>query len=74
MMVAEKIQEYVRQLSPPLQAEVLDFVEYLLSRVERDLARAESAEWSDVSLASAMRGMERENTPVYTLADVKARW
>jgi len=74
MMVPEKIQEYVQQLSPPLQAEVLDFVRHLISRRERDVARAQSAVWSDEPLASAMRGMEQEDPPVYTLADVKARW
>jgi hypothetical protein len=66
MTVAEKIQQYVDRLPAPFQAEVLDFVEYLLSRSER----RESNGWSQLSLALAMRAMEGEDTP-YTPADLK---
>ena len=45
--------------------EVLDFVEFIKSR-----SREENAVWSELSLASAMRGMEREES-LYTLKDVK---
>ena len=72
MMILEKIQQYVQRLPAPLQSEVLDFVEYLLSKAERDIPRRESEAWSDLSLVSAMRGMENEKTPSYTAADVKA--
>lgn len=74
MIIIEKIQEYVKRLPPPLQSEVLDFVEYLLSKSERGIPRRESEAWSDLSLASAMRGMENEETPSYTVADVKAHF
>ena len=64
----------VAQTDPPhcLQSEVLDFIEYLLSKAERDISRRESEVWSDLSLTSAMRGMEKEETPLYTVADLKA--
>jgi len=69
MRVAEQVQEYVAKLPQPLQAEVLDFAEYLLSKVERE--GEEEANWLALSLASAMRGMEDEDGPVYTMADLK---
>ena len=72
MIITEKIQEYVQRLPAPLQSEVLDFIEYLLSKAERDIPRRESESWSDLSLTSAMRGMENEETPSYTVADLKA--
>ncbi len=67
MTITEKIQQYIQRLPGPVQAEVLDFVEYLLAKTER----REEREWSDLSLASAMRGMEDEDTLAYTTADLK---
>jgi len=63
MVIVERIQ----RLSPPFQTEVLDFVEYLLTKAERE----ERTEWSDLSLAYAMRGMKDEEIPTYTIADLK---
>ncbi len=70
MALVDKIQHYVQRLPAPFQAEVLDFVEFLLSKSE---AR-EATDWSGLSLASAMRGMEDEATQFYTLADVKVNF
>ncbi len=69
MRVAEQVQQYVAKLPQPLQAEVLDFAEYLLSKVERE--SEEETNWSVLSLTTAMRGMENEASPVYTTADLK---
>jgi len=69
MGVTEKIQQYIQKLPQPLQAEVLDFAEYLLSKVERETE--EEMDWSALSLMSAMRGMEDELTPSYSLSDLK---
>lgn len=71
MIITQQIQESVQRLPAPLQSQVLDFVEYLLSKAERDIPRRESKAWSDVSLTSAMRWMENEETPSYTIADLK---
>ena len=71
MVLAEKIQRYVERLPASFQAEVLDFVEYLLAKAERETLRHEERAWSELSLASAMRGMEDEDTPIYTTADLK---
>lgn len=66
MTLSERIYQKVDRLPFSFQAEVLDFVEYLFSR----LARQESEEWNAFSLASAMSGMEDEE-PIYTLEDIK---
>ena len=71
MIVTDKIQEYVQRLPAPLQSEVLDFIEYLLSKAGRDIPRRESESWSDSSLSSTLRGMENEENPSYTVADLK---
>ena len=71
MLVAEKIHKNVQRLPEIFQAEVLDFVEYLLTKSERDAIRQDELEWSDFSLGSAMRGMEEEDTPLYTIDDLK---
>jgi len=71
MQVTEKIQQDVQKLPEIFQVEVLDFVEYLLSKSERETLRQDEHEWSTFSLASAMRGMEDETTPTYTTADLK---
>ena len=71
MQVIEKIQENVQKLPEPFQAEVLDFVEYLLAKSEREALHQEAINWSDFSLAAAMAGMENEETSTYTLKDLK---
>jgi len=66
MMIEEKISESVRKLPPSLQQELLDFVDFLLTKAER----RETWQWNDFSITSAMRGTEDEE-PLYTLDDVK---
>ena len=65
-MMEQKIFDSIRKLPPSLQEELLDFVNFLLTKAERQEAR----QWSMHSLASAMRGMESEE-PLYTLDDLK---
>ncbi len=50
---------------------VLDFVEYLLLKIERGDTYRDTLAWSDLSLSLAMRGMEDEDTPDYSIADLK---
>ena len=66
MSLADKIINNVRSLPESKQIEVLDFIEYL--RVKAD--RQEYTGWSDFSLSSAMRGMGNEESP-YSLNDLK---
>ena len=65
-MGVDRLQERIKLLPPSLQEEVLDFVEYLLAKTER-----EREEWMSFSLQSAMRGMEDEEIPEYSLEDLK---
>lgn len=71
MAVAERIREHVQKLPERLQTEVLDFVEFLLLKVEREYAPQDELGWTTFSLTMAMRGMEDEDTPIYTTADLK---
>jgi hypothetical protein len=71
MAVTDKIQQYMRRLPAASQAEVLDFVEYLLNKAEREAVRQEERDWASLSLTSAMHGMEDEDAPTYTTSDLK---
>lgn len=70
MKVKEKIVEYVARLPESAQAEVLDFVEHLLTKEERESV-LDDCEWKDASLALAMRGMEDEEELAYSKDDIK---
>jgi len=72
MTITESIQQHVQMLPDALQQEVLDFVEFLLfKRKQETILEEDEIEWSNFSLASAMRGMENEDTPIYTTDDLK---
>lgn len=71
MTITEKIQAGVQKLPTAYQAEVLDFVEYLLTKATRGAPEPEESLWSDLSLTFAMRGIEDEDSPQYTKADLK---
>lgn len=71
MVITERIQQCVQRLPASFQVEVLDFVEYLLAKAEREAVRQEEKDWSDLSLSFAMCGMEDEDTPMYTTDDLK---
>jgi hypothetical protein len=70
MSTAEKLQVQIEKLPESLQAEVLDFVEYLLTKTMRD----NDDDWSSLSLATAMRGMEDEETSLYAISDLKTKF
>jgi hypothetical protein len=74
MVVTERIQQHVQKLPPALQAEVLDFVEYLLLKLGRETSQKDELAWSNLSLTLAMRGMEDEDVPAYTTADLKVEF
>jgi hypothetical protein len=64
MSLEEKIIRNIQELSESKKAEVLDFVEYLRSKTEE-------RSWSEFSLTSAMRDMENEEMPPYSMQDIK---
>lgn len=66
MAVLERIQKKVNLLPEPTQYQVLDFVDYLLSR-----SRQEDMLWSKLSLRWALRGMEDEEWPEYSTQDIE---
>ena len=66
MNLSEKILTTVASLPESKQVEVLDFVEYLKLKMEKE----ESDNWDSFSIASAMRGMENEDSN-YSVADLK---
>ncbi len=68
MVLSEKIQEYIQKLPSSFQEELFDYLEFLLAKAER-----EDKEWSRLSLASAMCGMEDE-PEIYTVADLKVKY
>jgi len=74
MAVTERIQQHVQKLPPALQAEVLDFVEYLLLKLGRETSQKDELAWSNLSLTLAIRGMEDEDMPAYTTADLKVEF
>ena len=72
MAVAEKIYEHLQKLPESVQAEVLDFVAYLEAKaVDRQSADRELSSQSEVAIALAMRGLEDEASPEYSLDDLK---
>jgi len=70
MTTAQAIVEQLLSLPEDAQAEVLDFIEFLKTRKAGEGEKHEDAEWGKLSLASAMRGMEDEESP-YTVDDLK---
>jgi hypothetical protein len=71
MSVSERIYEEVTKLPEPLQAEVLNFVQYLAAQVNREIPDTEELSYSAASLSMAMRGMEGEDTPAYSIEDLQ---
>jgi hypothetical protein len=63
MSLTEKIIENVNVLPVSKQLEILDFVEYLRAKTEKE-------EWKDFSLSTAMKGMEDEKVS-YSTEDLK---
>ena len=66
MNLSEKILKTVASLPISKQLEVLDFVEYLKIKTEKE----ESSNWNSFSITSAMRGMENEESN-YSITDLK---
>jgi len=71
MRVSERIYEEVKKLPEPLQAEVLDFVQYVASRMQRESTSDNELTAASLSLSLAMRGMEDEETPSYFPQDLR---
>ena len=74
-----QLSERIQALPPDKQAEVFDFVDFLISRhaaaKQQEIADGEwtRAEFSAMAMSQAMRGMEDE-PPLYTRDDLKECW
>ena len=74
MSLPENIIKHIQNLPESFQAEVLDFVEYLESKINKGKKyEGEETDWSKLSLSFAMRDMEEEDSP-YSLSDLKERY
>jgi len=67
--VAERITQGIQTLPESAQAEVLDFTEFLKKKTRAE----ENADWSAMSLARAMPGIETE-LGLYSTDDVKKKF
>lgn len=74
MAVTEQINYKLQKLPTLYQQEVLHFVEFLSQKAMRGETETEEKVWSDFSLIQAMRGLEDDDTPEYTEADLKVKW
>lgn len=71
MKTIERINQRIKALPEKSQKEVLHFVEFLLSKtgkIENDLS---FSDWNEFSLNSAMKGLEKDDLPIYNENDVK---
>lgn len=64
MLPSEKIQKTLEDLPASYQAEVLSFLEYLKTKADRDAFCQECRDRSNLSLYSAMREIEHEESSV----------
>ena len=71
MHVIEKIKKDVKKLPEKLQLEVLDYIQYLINKTDMSEQQSEKNEWTRFSLENAMRGMEDENSSIYSMDDLK---
>ena len=74
MVVSEKINEKVVKLPISIQLEVLDFVEFVSQKAENQTDVEENKQWMEFSLSQAMKGLEDEDLPEYTEADLTEKW
>ncbi len=68
MSIPKNIVDSIRALPKSKQIEIFDFVEYLKQKAEQ-AEKEEDITWSNLSIASAMRGMETEE-PLYSIGDL----
>lgn len=74
MSTIDKIHRQAQRLPEPQQKEILDFIEFLLSKTNGQDSRQTDLEWSRSSIAAAMHGIDDESSLLYNEADLKERW
>ena len=74
MPTIEKISEYLTHMPEPYQDEVLNYVEYLWSKLRDSSREQDDLSWQELSLASALRDMDESNEVTYSLDDLKEKF
>lgn len=77
MELIDRIESRMRRLPKTRQQEVLDFVEFLLTKNSGNGERAEERFLARALLATEMSRLEEEegeNAPVYSIAEIKATY
>ncbi len=74
MVLTEQINSKLQRLPTLYQQEVLHFIEFLSQKAMQGEAETEEKLWTDFSLTQAMRGLEDDDAPEYTEADLKEKW
>jgi len=69
MDTAEIIRHKLERMPADVQQEVLDFVDFLAAKRQN-----EDRQWTDLSLWSALSGMEGDLWPEYHDGDFTERW
>lgn len=71
MPASEKISQYLAQMPEPYQAQVLSYVEFLWGKLQNQERDNDDLVWQELSLASALRGMDEADEVTYNLNDLK---
>ncbi|MFH0824309.1 MAG: DUF2281 domain-containing protein [Pseudomonadota bacterium] len=71
MQLLERILEEAAKLPESLQAEVLDFVQYLAFKSAGEANQEDELSFGRLSLTLAMRGMEDEEMPACSTDDLR---
>jgi len=71
MTITEEIQKKVAALPEEFQRQVLDYLEFLSSKISD---KKEHDEWSKFSVESALRNLEDEETSIYEKVSFKEKW
>lgn len=74
MIVPDQITDRLQKLPPSLQRKVLDFIDFLEHGAAQGEDASEDADWTKFSLAQAMNGLEDEDSPEYSEADLIEKW
>ena len=74
MKTIDRINKRIRRLPEKAQIEVLNFVEFLLSKSGKIEEGADIEIWNKLSLDQAMRGLEDDDMPDYSESDIKENY
>ena len=74
MSVATRIFNRVRYLPEHLQAEILEFVEFVAGKSRECQSNSTDLDWQEFALSEALRETDDESGPEYLESDIKYRF